>query len=106
VKRAWLFARCDVIGLALDDVPGVRAMEHEWPHTQTCCLWSFVVPRAQIVQVGSAPRAPEWPRFPGASRCAAHRGRKGLALNNTSGPTGKQFLNDIIAWLRRDHSGL
>ena len=26
-------------------------------------------------------------------------------LGNTSGPAGKRFLNDIIAWLQRDHLG-
>jgi hypothetical protein len=63
MKCVWLFARYGIIGLRLDDVPGVRAKEHEWPHTQTFCLWSFVVPRADIVQVAvrlsSAPDLPE-----------------------------------------------
>ena len=63
MKRMWLFARYGIIGLRLDDVPSVRAQEHERPHTQTFCLCSFVVPRAQIVQVAVAvpSGAPDFP---------------------------------------------
>jgi hypothetical protein len=33
------------------------------------------------------------------------RNQLNLALNDTSGPAGKQFLNDVIGWLQRDHFG-
>ena len=46
MKGMCLFARYGVIGLRLDDVPGVRAKEHERPHTQTFCLDT---PRAAVV---------------------------------------------------------
>ena len=54
MKRMWLFSRYGIICLRLDDVPGVRAQEHEQPHTETFCLCSFVVPRVQMVQVAVA----------------------------------------------------
>jgi hypothetical protein len=28
-----------------------------------------------------------------------------LTLNNTAGPAGAQFLNDIVAWLQRERFG-
>jgi hypothetical protein len=33
------------------------------------------------------------------------RDQLSLALTDTRGPAGKQFWNDVIAWLQRDHFG-
>jgi hypothetical protein len=104
MKRMCLFARCGIIGLTLDDVPGVWARKHERPHMPILCLRSFVVPRVRMVQVAIPLPflvAPDFPEPHDAHRlsCSTRRFLWNSGKRFTFGPEherGSRFI--AVQW--------